>query len=688
MNGTVRMKKPLYGAAYYDEYMPCDRLEKDIEMMKKAGIDTVRIGESTWSTYEPYDGVFDFTHLNRVIDAMEASRINVIVGTPTYAVPAWMIKAHPDILACTKKGRGIYGPRQIMDITHPAYLFYAERIIRKIMEQTAARPCVIGYQLDNETKYYDNASPNVQLGFIKYLREKFSGDLDALNYEFGLDYWSNRINSWEEFPDLRGTINGSLGGEFEKYQRTLVDRFLSWQASIVDEYRQKDQFTTQNFDFEWRNYSYGIQPAVNHFHASRCLTIAGCDIYHPTQDKLTGEEIAFGGDLTRSLKNDNYLVLETQAQGHLSWLPYKGQLRLQAYSHLASGANSCMYWHWHSIHNSFETYWKGLLSHDFEENDTYKEAVTIGNEWKTYGEHLVNLKKENKIALLVSNEALTALNWFRIDTGMMFGGGIGYNDIVRWVYNALYRLNAECDFITPEMTGSFSKYRMIAAPALYAVPETCLEALNQYVENGGYFVTTFKTGAANENIKVYHDTQPHIIHKCLGISYQEFTKPEEVFLSSLHYKASREASKINTFMELVKPDTARVTASYDHYNWKEYAAVTTNQYGSGTAVYIGCLATPEYLREILTASLKEAGLWKEEQNIPSPVIVRKGKNDFGKELVYYLNYSKDVQNITYHGPSGTSLLDNTKIEKDSILTIGPWNLAVIERLQAEDTDYM
>lgn len=37
------MKELLFGAAYYDEYMPYDRLDKDIEMMKKAGINTVRI---------------------------------------------------------------------------------------------------------------------------------------------------------------------------------------------------------------------------------------------------------------------------------------------------------------------------------------------------------------------------------------------------------------------------------------------------------------------------------------------------------------------------------------------------------------------------------------------------------------------------------------------------------------------
>ena len=77
------MKKLLFGAAYYDEYMPYDRLDKDIEMMKKAGINTVRIAESTWSTCEPQDGVFDFSHVERVMDAI--CRKNQMKGFTDYA---------------------------------------------------------------------------------------------------------------------------------------------------------------------------------------------------------------------------------------------------------------------------------------------------------------------------------------------------------------------------------------------------------------------------------------------------------------------------------------------------------------------------------------------------------------------------------------------------------------------------
>ena len=678
----MNMKELLYGAAYYDEYMPYDRLDKDVEMMKKAGINTVRIAESTWSTCEPQPGVFDFSHVERVMDAMEEAGINVIIGTPTYAVPTWMVKAHPDVLAETVKGRGIYGARQIMDITHPVYLFYAERVIRELMKRTAHRKCVIGFQLDNETKYYGTAGKNVQEQFVKYIREKFHDDLDALNYEFGLDYWSNRINAWEDFPDVRGTINGSLGAEFEKFQRTLVDKFLSWQADIVNEYRREDQFVTHNLDFEWRGYSYGIQPYVNHLHASQCLTIAGTDIYHPTQDDLTGAEIAFGGDLIRSLKQDNYLVIETEAQGFPGWTPYKGQLRLQAYSHLASGANSVMYWHWHSIHNSFETYWKGLLSHDFQENATYREACIIGNEFARLGKHLVNLKKKNEVAVLVSNEALTALNWFRIQEQAPGADAksIYYNDVMRWMYDTLYHMNVECDFIWPE-SENLEQYKAIVVPALYAAPDELLIRLNQYVENGGTLIASFKTAFANENVKVSHQVQPHILSNCFGVHYDQFTFPKNVGLTGevIPEKPDQKGNAhpaANVFMELLVSEGAEVLASYEHYNWKDYAAITRNHYGKGQAVYIGCMTDEETLKSVYKAVLPEAGVEIPEYHYP--IIVRKGLNDLGKTVCYFLNYSGMELEMPYDYKNGIELLENTAVENGTALQMPAWGVKIVE----------
>ncbi len=56
--------KPFYGAAYYAEYTPTNRLDEDIRLMKEAHLTVVRVGESTWSLFEPQDGQFEFAWMD------------------------------------------------------------------------------------------------------------------------------------------------------------------------------------------------------------------------------------------------------------------------------------------------------------------------------------------------------------------------------------------------------------------------------------------------------------------------------------------------------------------------------------------------------------------------------------------------------------------------------------------------
>src|SRR5271163_3782323 len=219
----------LFGAAYYEEYAPSDRLDEDVQMMKATGITVVRIAESTWGTLEPKSGVFDFRHVDRVLAAMDKAGIKVIVGTPTYAIPTWLAREHPDVLVVTPQGTAEYGRRQNMDITNPAFHDAAQRVIVALVDHVKNHPSVIGYQLDNETKSYETSGPNVQAAFVKFMRQRFP-DLAAMNKEFGLDYWSNRVNDWNDFPSVNGSINASLSAEFAAFQRGLVTEYLGWQA--------------------------------------------------------------------------------------------------------------------------------------------------------------------------------------------------------------------------------------------------------------------------------------------------------------------------------------------------------------------------------------------------------------------------------------------------------------------------
>lgn len=672
------MDQILYGAAYYDEYMKEERLEKDMQMIKDAGMNVIRIAESTWSSEEPEDGVFDFHHVTRAIEAAAKYGLKVIVGTPTYAIPPWLAAKDPSVIATTERGPGKYGARQNMDITHPLYLYHAERIIRKLMEAVSHYDNVIGYQLDNETKHYNTAGPGVQKRFVEHLKKTF-GTVEAMNFEFGFNYWSNRVDTFDHVPDVTGTINGSFFAEFEKFRRELVTEFLCWQRKIVDEYRREDQFVTQNFDFEWRNFSFGVQPDVNHFHAAKAVTLAGCDIYHPTQDLLTGKEAAFCGAITRALKKSNYIVLETEAQGHIGWTPYNGQLRMQAFSHTANGADGVMYWHWHSIHNSFETYWRGLLSHDMEKNRLYQEASTIGADLNRLSEKLVHLTKQNKVAILVSNESLTALS--RMPMFPLPDFQTKYNDVVRRYADALYEMNLEYDIISPEEE-ALSDYGLIIVPVLYSAEDALLLRLKEYTAQGGTLLATFKSGYSNEYLTASQDTKPHLLSDCFGMSYQEFTIPRGIHLELSDKLAAdgltEQDLQPEVWMEFLMPQGAQVLASYREQYFGDYAAITENSFGKGKAIYAGCHISPALTAALLRYAAEEAGVTGVEQQAAFPVNIKNGINQAGRRIHYYFNYSGSALTQKYLHGDAVELLSGRSVSRGSLLQMKPWDVLIME----------
>ncbi len=670
----------MFGAAYYEEYLPYDRLDQDVAMMKAAHINVVRIAESTWSTEEPHNGVYDFSHIDRVLAAMGKANIKVIVGMPTYAIPTWLARAHPNVLVQTPDGQKRYGPRQDMDITDPDFRRAAEQIVRALTEHVANNPAVIGYQVDNETKSYNDTGPTIQRLFVEHMKSSYPS-LDYINKEFGLDYWSNRINDWRDFPvvdsdvsNSNGTVNASLVAEFARFQRQQVTDYLAWEARLVRQYARPDQFVTQNFDLAWRNYSYGIQPAVDHFAAAKTLDIAGIDIYHPSQDHLTGAEISFGGDLARSLKDGrNYLVMETQAQGFPQWTPYPGQLRLQAFSHLASGADMVEYWHWSSIHNSVETYWRGLLGQDFRPNPAYEEARTIGRDFEALSPQLVNLKIHRDTAMLVSNDALTAYNWF----GPYPGDKADYNDVVRPFYDALYRMNIGVDMITPA-TADLDRYKLIVVPALYATSDDTLKRLNDYVQRGGHIVYTFKSGFSNEHVKVRTTVQPGIITAATGVTYEQFVVPDKLKIGSTVYPVDDQDNAAHTWAELLIPGHATVLAKYDHPVWGQYAAVTENNFGNGQATYVGFMPDAPMIEHILARAAQHAGIWGKDQALHFPLIVKNGVNEQGHPIHYFFNYSANPAQLKYSDGPGTDLLSHRHLAPDDTLSLGAWGVAIVE----------
>ena len=64
----------LFGAAYYSEHQPVERLKTDLDLMADAHFTVIRVGESVWSTWEPENGRFDLDWLQPVLDGAPAPR--------------------------------------------------------------------------------------------------------------------------------------------------------------------------------------------------------------------------------------------------------------------------------------------------------------------------------------------------------------------------------------------------------------------------------------------------------------------------------------------------------------------------------------------------------------------------------------------------------------------------------------
>lgn len=670
LKAQYQFENILYGASYYYEYMPTERLDEDIRMMKEAGVSAIRVGESTWAVFEPQEGVYELDWMQRVLDKMHEAGIKVVFGTPTYSIPAWLAHKHPEVLAeHTRGGKAYYGARQNMDITNPTYKFYCEKIIRKLMERFAKHPAVIGFQVDNEVEARGINNHDHFVDFRNYIKKKFNGDLELLRKEWGMNYWGMNINTWEEFYTRDGVSNPSYKNEWERYYRVMLADFLNWQCDIVREYMRPDQFITHDFMTAFQN--------LDQIESCRQMQYPGINVYHDVQNGQNGFQPAYAGDFMRNSKvggNVNYLVMETNAQG-IGWdsrgqfPPYDGQLRQNLFSHLASGANMVFYWHWATLHYGQETFWKGILGHDLKPNRVYKEFSKVAHELEKHGKDLVNLKKHNKVAMLFSHDSHKALYF------MPYSNGVNYqSDMMYW---SLYSQNIEADIISCDKVSDFSQYDMLVIPSLYVATDELLGKIDQFVKNGGRVVMMLKSGYCNEHSAARTETAPGPLRKAAGFYYQEYSCIGKLPLKDNPFQMPDHANLIGDWYEMLVLETARPLAYADHPFFGKWPVITENDYGKGKLTYIGTNPTQEIMDKIIRNVAIECGVITADQ--PSyPQIIRSGVNDKGAGLHYIFNYSSDQRIFKNTIAKGKDILTGKDYELGEDVICEPWGVAILK----------
>ena len=690
----------LYGAAYYHEYQPYDRLTEDIRLMREAGLTVVRLGKSTWASWEPSDGHFEFSWMDRVIDALHDAGIKVILGTPTYAIPAWLHRKHPEIMAQHAQGeRAYYGGRQNMNHAHPAFRWYAERIVRQLVHHYAAHPAIIGYQVDNETSSGLLYNPDVFQKFVDYLKAKF-GSVDRLNEVWGLTYWSHRLGDWADLWTPDGNTNPGYDLEWRRFHASLVTDLLSWEAKIVREYARPDQFVTQCF------VRLHGRPDSDVYDAAQSLDVVAINPYHATQDGLdlsegkrltygipewmgdyTGESqvwsISLNGDFARGIKQKNYLVTEINATSiggsHCNYPGYAGQLRLVAYNHIARGANMIEYWHWHTLHYGTETYWEGVLNHDLEPGRIYREFQQIARELHDHDALLTDLQADVEVAFLYSQDSKYAFEF--APPLPLSGSNLPDRSSYGRIFDTFYRgfFDARAQAVILDTDQRFEDYPLVVVPSLYIADDALLERLVHYAESGGHLLLTFRSGYADAFARVRWQRAPGVLRQAVGASYQEYSNlAAPLRLKTAHPDFDLAADGYATgWADGLVLEGAMPLAYYDHPHFGQFPAIVSQPFGSGRITYCGTLPNAALAKALALWTIRQAGIQTRFANLPQPIRLNTATARDARKLWFFSNWSGESQVVERVQLKGYELFTGAPIDADSRLELSPWDIKVV-----------
>ncbi len=688
----------LFGAAYYHEYQPTERLDADMDLMKEAHFTVIRVGESVWSTWEPDNGVFDLDWLQPVLDAAHARGIRVILGTPTYAAPPWLARLYPEINVHRSTGQPMgWGARQEIDYTHPAFLFHAERIIRKIIARYVDHPAVIGFQVDNEPGNEIFHNPGVFQKFIGHLRKQY-GTVEELNREWGLTYWSHRLSDWADLwtPDSNAQPQYALA--WRRFQAELTTSYIHWQAEVVREYAREDQFVTTCISYE--------RPTAQDDALTSRLDVTAGNPYYRMQDHLALPAVAptrqswttegtwslyATADRMFSSKQAPFLVTETNAQAighaHQNEPAFDGQWRQAAWALVSRGASMIEYWHWHTLHFGAETFWGGVLPHSLEPGRVYQQIKELGADFAAAGDLVTGLTPDADIVLVYSNDTKWAL---QENPQLPLPGPDCQPDPRSYqaIFDAFYRGAFEAGLQSRllhagQMTDLDPAEYAAAQPVLVAAglaiaSDAELLWLRSYAAAGGHLILGIRTGYQDQEARARLERKPAHLAEAAGLFYDEFSTlagPVDVVASSSSgsgFTLSPGAAGAR-WIDGVQVQGAEVLASYDHVHFGRWPAVTTSEHGSGRITYVGTVPNEALARDIAAWAARQGSDWR--PNADSQTVTGATSRS-GEQLRFVHNWSWTPSSFKLPG-AVRDVVSGESFGYGDELELGAWDVRVL-----------
>lgn len=520
------MKKPFFpggrfnfGSAYYPEHWNDEDKKHDIELMKAASFNMVRLAEFAWCLMEKEENSYDFSFFDAEIEKLGKAGINTMLCTPTAAPPRWMTFKHPEILRVDADGKPmLHGSRQHACHSNKLFRDYSRKITLKMAEHFALNPYVTSWQTDNEINchFQECHCAACQEAFREFLKLKYK-TIDELNKCWGTIFWGQSYNSFEEIDTPKKNrptyLNPAHHLDYFRFIAWSVAVFQKEQIDILRAVR-KDWFITHN----------GVMNLVDyHGNFSADLDILGYDVYPMFcyEEEARPFKQSFNLDRVRSYSG-NFIIPEHQS-GPGGQPPYfhdnprPGEIRNMTMRSIAHGADSLLYFRWRTCRFGAEQYWCGIIDHDNIPRRRYEEVKKIGEEIK----ELERLLEGTEV---FSDCAVAAFDFDVRYSHETYSLGLPAPEwVAEEIHIELSKKGFACSCLHPDELLE-SGVKLFILPHWTIIRQEWISLFEEFVRNGGCLVIGARSGTRDINNNIVPVPLPGLLASLASVTVSEYGK--------------------------------------------------------------------------------------------------------------------------------------------------------------------
>ncbi|WP_334352655.1 beta-galactosidase [Companilactobacillus sp. HBUAS56257] len=642
------MDKFLYGGDYNPEQWldQPEILKQDLELMKRAKINTVTLGTFSWASIEPHEGEYHFEWLDKIFDDIYQMGGHVILATPSGGRPQWMSQKYPEVNQVDEYGRRhTHGFRQNHCYSSPIYRRETQKINTMLAKRYGKHPALLMWHVSNEFGgqcFCDLCQEN----WRKWLQNKYQ-TLDNLNKAWYLRVWSGMYSDWSQVlpPNPLGeTKVHGMDLDWKRFVTAMTIDFYESECKPLREITPDIPITT-NFMAEGLDKGdYYPITGLNYSQFAKHVDVVSWDSYpawHNDYETLaeTAMKSAYTHDCFYSLKHKPFLIMESTPSCINSQQYNKakrpGMNILSSFQQIAHGSDSTLYFQIRQAQGNSEKFHGGVIGHDgSSENRVYQEVAQYGSKLESIAEIRGAIKKP-KVGIYYDWES----NW-AFNRGGAFGRPtrLGIQTLQKH-YSVFWGQDIACEIVNGE--DDFTKYDLIIAPIMYMYRDDTVMKLQKFVKAGGTLVGSYFTGMADEYDRVILNGLPTKLRELFGIKTKEIDTlyPKQ----HNHVEFGDKSYVTKDYNQVIETTTAKVLAKYQDDFYQGTPAVVKNEFGQGTTYYLATRLGRDFLKEFYRPIIEKLHLANDFVLDPKYEVSCQVRIKNGVKYYFLMNFSEDQQ---------------------------------------------